>query len=176
PNNSHHLICNGVDVKESSSNIKLARRGNGKAVIEEVSLLNQFEEYVESPIFGFNEEVTLTVSVKVNTSLQGCIIGFYICDKNGNEILGSNTFEESHPIGKLSAGDRLQIQFKFKLPIRTGSYSLTVAGAESYTAMTFDWIDNAMVFQVLPPDTGKRIHALVDQPMEVRVNQISQQA
>ncbi|MDR9895849.1 ABC transporter ATP-binding protein, partial [Aetokthonos hydrillicola Thurmond2011] len=46
PNNSHHLICNGVDVKESSSNIKLARRGNGKAVIEEVSLLNQFEEYV----------------------------------------------------------------------------------------------------------------------------------
>jgi lipopolysaccharide transport system ATP-binding protein len=36
--------------------------------------------------------------------------------------------------------------------------------------MTFDWIDNAMVFQVLPPDTGKRIHALVDLPISVQVS------
>ena len=170
-NNFHDLLCNGVDVKQSSSNVKLTRRGNGKAVIEEVSLVNQSQEYAESPIFGFNEEVTLTVHLKVNTPLQGCILGFYICDKNGNEILGSNTLEENRPIGKLSAGDALQIQFKFKLPLRTGSYSLTVAGTESYTAMTYDLIDNAMVFQVLPPDTGKRVHALVDQPMEVKVIQ-----
>ena len=96
---------------------------------------------------------------------------FFVCDKNGNEIIGSNTFEENCLIGKLKPGDQLEIQFKFNLPLRTGSYSLTVAGAENYASITFDWIDNAMVFQVLPPDTGKRVHALVDQPMSVKVIQ-----
>ena len=94
-----------------------------------------------------------------------------MCDKNGNELIGSNTIEENQPIGKLAAGTNLQIEFTFKLPLRPSSYSLTVAGAENYTAMTFDWIDNAIVFQVLPPDTGKRIHALVDTPISVKVLQ-----
>ena len=86
-------------------------------------------------------------------------------------MIGSNTIEENQPIGKLISGTKLQIEFTFKLPLRPSSYSLTVAGAENYTAMTFDWIDNAAVFQVLPPDTGKRIHALVDTPISVRLLQ-----
>ncbi|HEY9750257.1 MAG TPA: ABC transporter ATP-binding protein [Allocoleopsis sp.] len=151
---------------------KLARRGNRKALIEEVKLLDRFEEYIgEVPIFGFNEEVTLVVNLKVYEPLQGCIVGFFVCDKNGNEIIGSNTFEEDLPIGKLEPGEELQIKFRFKLPLRTGSYSLTVAGSENYSSITFDWIDNAMVFQVLPPNTGKQIYALVDQPMSVSVAQ-----
>lgn len=151
---------------------KSARRGNRKALIEEVKLLDQFEEYIgEVPIFGFNEEVTLVVNLKVYEPLQGCIVGFFVCDKNGNEIIGSNTFEEDLPIGRLEPGEELQIKFRFKLPLRTGSYSLTVAGSENYSSITFDWIDNAMVFQVLPPNTGKQIYALVDQPMSVSVAQ-----
>ena len=157
-------------VKQSTLGENQTRRGNRKALIEEVKLLNQFGEFCgESPIFGFNEEVILEVNLKVYEPLQECIVGFYICDKNGNEIIGSNTFEENHPIGKLEPGDTITISFKFKLPLRPASYSLTVAGAENYAAISFDWIDNAMVFQVLPPDTGKRIHALVDQPMQVDV-------
>ena len=148
------------------------RRGDRKALIEEVKLLNSFGEFIgETPIFGFNEEVTLLIDLKVYEPLQGCIVGFFICDKNGNEIIGSNTFEENCSIGKLEPGDRINIQFKFKLPLKPVSYSLTVAGSESYTSLTFDWIDNAIVFQVLPPETGKNIHALVDQPMIVNVKQ-----
>ena len=151
---------------------KVARRGNRKALIEDVKLLDQFEEYIgEVPVFGFNEEVTLLVNLKVYEPLQGCIVGFFVCDKNGNEIIGSNTFEEDLPIGKLEPGEELQVKFRFKLPLRTCSYSLTVAGSENYSSITFDWIDNAMVFQVLPPSTGKQIYALVDQPMSVSVAQ-----
>jgi len=148
-----------------------SRRGNRKALIEEVKLLNHLgEDAGESPIFGFNEEVTLFTKLKVYSPLKSCIVGFFICDKNGNEVIGSNTFEESTPIGRLEPGEQLEIQFKFNLPLRTGSYSLTVAGSENYESLTFDWIDNALVFQVLPPDTGRRIHALVDQPMVVKAN------
>jgi lipopolysaccharide transport system ATP-binding protein len=152
--------------------VKQVRRGNRKALIENVKLLNQFgEDPGEIPIFGFNEQVTLLVDVQVYEQLQGCIVGFFVCDKNGNELIGTNTIEENFPIEKLDPGARLQVEFKFHLPLRPGSYSFTVAGAENYTAMTFDWIDNAIVFQVLPPDTGKRIHALVDTPISVKVCQ-----
>ncbi|MBD1862953.1 MULTISPECIES: ABC transporter ATP-binding protein [Trichocoleus] len=160
-----------IEANESTKK-KAARRGNRKALIEEIKLLDQFEEYAgEVPILGFNEEVTLLIGLKVYEPLQGCIVGFYVCDKNGNEIIGSNTFEEDLRIGKLEAGEELQIKFRFKLPLRTGSYSLTVAGSENYSSITFDWIDNALVFQVLPPNTGKQIYALVDQPMAVSVIQ-----
>ncbi|MEM7716540.1 MAG: ABC transporter ATP-binding protein [Cyanobacteria bacterium P01_A01_bin.68] len=148
------------------------RRGSKKALIENVQLFHQCgDEADESPIFGFNEQVKLLVELQVYQELQDCIIGFFVCDKNGNELIGSNTIEENQPIGKLISGTKLQIEFTFKLPLRPSSYSVTVAGAENYTAMTFDWIDNAAVFQVLPPDTGKRIHALVDTPISVRLLQ-----
>jgi lipopolysaccharide transport system ATP-binding protein len=157
---------NIISVKESTG--KLQRRGSGKARIEKIQLLNQSgEDAGESPVFAFNEQVTLVVQVKAYVPLTSCIIGFFICDKNGNELIGSNTLEENFKIENLETEEKLEIRFTFKLPLRTNSYSLTVAGAENYEAVTFDWIDNAMVFQVLPPETGKRIHALVDQPMVV---------
>ena len=163
-------IAEDIDKQQSSLQENKTRRGNRKALIEDVKLLNSYGEYCgDSPVFGFNEEVMLAVEVKVYEPLKECIVGFFICDKNGNEIIGSNTFEENHPIGKLEPGETITINFQFRLPLRPASYSLTVAGAENYTAISFDWIDNAMVFQVLPPDTGKRIHALVDQPMQVEV-------
>lgn len=160
--------------KPSEQNLqnKKTRRGNKKALIENVQLFHQCgDEADESPIFGFNEKVKLLVELQVYQQLEDCIIGFFVCDKNGNELIGSNTIEENQPIGKLISGTKLQIEFTFKLPLRPSSYSLTVAGAENYTAMTFDWIDNAVVFQVLPPDTGKRIHALVDTQISVRLLQ-----
>ncbi|MBC1240617.1 ABC transporter ATP-binding protein [Nostoc sp. 2RC] len=155
----------------SSSFSKATRRGSGKARIESVKILNHLGEYVgENPILAFDEQVTLIVNLKVYFSLKSCIVGFYICDKNGNEVIGSNTLEENIKIGELEPGEEIEIKFKFNLPLRPSSYSLTVAGSESYEALSFDWIDNIMVFQILPPETGKHIHALVAQPMVVEVN------
>lgn len=169
-NNSEELPQADISAQRYENNVSPPRRGNRKALIEDVKLLNSFGECtIESSMFAFNEEVTLIVDLRVYEPLQGCIIGFFICNKNGVEIIGSNTLEENLPISKLEPGDVLNIEFKFKLPLRTGSYNLTVAGSESYTAITFDWIDNLLVFQVLPPDTGKHVHALIDHPMAVKV-------
>ncbi|EAW42639.1 ABC-2 type transport system ATP-binding protein [Nodularia spumigena CCY9414] len=165
---SESLDVDILSAKESSG--KLKRRGSGKARIQKIRLLNQLgEDAGESPIFEFNEEVTLLIQVKAYVAIKSCIIGFFVCDKNGNELIGSNTFEENIKIDNLETQEELEIRFKFKLPLRSNSYSLTVAGSENYEAVTFDWIDNAIVFQVLPPESGKRIHALIDQPMIVEL-------
>jgi lipopolysaccharide transport system ATP-binding protein len=146
------------------------RRGSGKAKIEKIKFVNQFgDDAGENPTFMFNEEVILSIHLTAYETLQDCIVGFFVCDKNGNEIIGSNTYEENVYINCLQQGEQLEIQFKFKLPLRPNSYSLTVAGSQTYEDVTFDWIDNAIVFQVLPPDTGKVIHALIAQPMTVSI-------
>ncbi|BAZ07213.1 ABC transporter ATP-binding protein [Calothrix sp. NIES-3974] len=153
----------------------ISRRGNGNALIERIELIGSHHEFnPEQIVFGFNEEVTLVAEIKAVKPLKGCVLGFFICDKNGNEILGTNTFEERVDIKALQPEQRVEIRFKFKLPLRTGSYSLTVAGAENPHAIPFDWIDNAIVFQVLPPESGKQIHSLVDIPIDVTVDQIEQ--
>ncbi|MGF1488007.1 MAG: ABC transporter ATP-binding protein [Prochloraceae cyanobacterium] len=148
---------------------EMIRRGSKKATIENFQLINQQGDTSENPVFEFNELVTLSIDIKANELLKGFIFGFYICDKNGNEIIGTNTWEENKPIGKLNSGEKLQINFQFKLPLRAGSYSLTVAGTEDLASVTCDWIDRAIVFQVLPPSTGKIIHALIDHPTTVNV-------
>jgi lipopolysaccharide transport system ATP-binding protein len=146
------------------------RRGSGKAKIEDVQLFdNSGLRITKSPVIEFNQEVILSIRAKVYESLKGCIFGFFICDKNGTEIIGTNTHEEDIKIEQLEQNEELEAKFKFKLPLRPNSYSLTVAVAESYEALTLDWIDNAIVFQVLPPKTNKKITALVDIDMEVNV-------
>ena len=169
-NTAQSSIPETFSTNQYSKNEK--RRGSGKARIEQINLLNNLgEDAGESPVFGFNEEVTLTVNLKIYQPLQSCIIGFFVCDKNGNEVIGSNTFEENIRIRNMEADETLKILFKFHLPLRPNSYSVTVAGAENYESFSFDWIDNAIVFQVLPPDTGKRVHALIDIPIITKVLQ-----
>ncbi len=151
---------------------KPIRRGNRKALIEKIFMFNSLGANAgETPIFEFNEEVKLFIELQVYEKLKECIVGFFICDKNGNEIIGSNTFQENYLIGKLESGHTLQVEFKFKLPLRPSSYSLTVAVTESYTSAMSDWLDNVIIFQVLPPNTGKQIHALVDIPINVQLQQ-----
>jgi lipopolysaccharide transport system ATP-binding protein len=165
----------GLTVPESKQvqqekDTAIARRGSGKARIETVKMLNHLgEDAGDIPVFAFDEEVALVVEIKAYTKLKSWILGFYICDKNGNEIIGTNTFEENIKIEQLESRQRIVVKFKFKLPLKPASYSLTVAGAENNEALTFDWIDNAMVFQVLPPKTGKQIYALIDHPIDVSI-------
>jgi lipopolysaccharide transport system ATP-binding protein len=149
---------------------KTFRRGSGKAKIEEFQLFDHLGlSITKSPIIEFNQEVILSIRARVYESIQGCIFGFFVCDKNGTEIIGTNTHEENIKIEQLGQNQELEARFKFKLPLRPNSYSITVALAESYESVTLDWIDNAIVFQVLPPKTSKRITALVDIDMEVNV-------
>ncbi len=172
-NRSHLLpIANPVNIDRHPD--ELFRRGSGKARIENIKILDSSgKDITKNPIFEFNQEIILVMKIKVNEYLENCITGFFVCDKNGTEIIGTNTHEENIKIIKLEKNEEIETQFRFRLPLRPNSYSMTVAVAESYENLTLDWIDNAVVFQILPPITNKRITALVDVNMEVEVLKLS---
>jgi lipopolysaccharide transport system ATP-binding protein len=184
---NHHLSSNKLNAspenhdspgnRDSSqllNDSNFTRRGSGKARIKSLQLVNQKGESANfASTFEFDERISLIAIVEINSYLDNFILGFYICDKNGNEILGSNTQEENVSIGSLLPGDLLEISFSFKLPLRPGAYSLTVAGAEGYESITCDWVDDVIVFKVSPPSSGKRIHAMVDIPIDTYANVIA---
>ena len=146
------------------------RRGNQTLQITDVSLLNEMGESSEAlPTVTFDQQATIRVTVQAQTDVPESIVGFFICDKNGVELLGTNTEEEKVAIAPLSTGEKAIVEFRFKIPLRPGSYSLTVACTENNLGITADWIENVFVFQVLPPTDGKRIHSLVYHPIETQI-------
>ena len=167
-------LDNSQDPKGSSkSKANSSRRGSGRATIEQVQIFHENGDLaITSPVFEFNEKISLVARVYAHTSLEDFILGFFVCDKNGNELIGSNTKEENVAIGLLKSTDQLTVEFSFRLPLKAGGYSLTVAGAESYTNITCDWLDNVTVFKVQMPQSGKNIAASVDIPMQVSVEKI----
>ena len=169
--NSDQEIPHSTHVDRASELIdNSSRRGSGRATIERIQVFHENGDLaILSPAFKFNEKIRLMIDVRINSRIEDFIVGFFICDKNGNELIGSNTKEEDFEMGSLIGIKSLNVEFSFRLPLRAGGYSLTVAGAESYTATTSDWLDNVTVFKVLMPENGKSITASIDIPMEVSV-------
>lgn len=163
-----HLSTNPSAQSSQELTDNSTRRGSGKATIESIQLFHENGDLaITTPVFKFQEKVNLVANVQIHEPLEDFIVGFFICDKNGNELIGSNTKEESASPGALTKGDNLSVTFSFRLPLRAGGYSLTIAGAESYTATTSDWLDKVTVFKVQAPENGKSITAPIDIPMDV---------
>lgn len=154
----------------TAADFSRTRRGSQTMQITNIALINEVGETSEPlPTVMFGQLATIRVHLQAQTDLAELIVGFFICNKNGVELLGTNTSEENLPLGPFEAGDELIVEFQLTVPLRPDAYSLTVACTESYLATTADWIEQAIVFQVLPPLNGKRIHSLVYHPIETQV-------
>ena len=149
--------------------VRLFRHGSGAARIRQVELIDAEGRRVQS--INFDEEVTLRVHVEYYEDAPFSILGFAIRDKTGTDILGTNTYEENVPLPSRGAGDTLVVDFRQRFPLARGTYSVTTALAyDRVNPSYFDWIDNAFVLTVLPPESGKTIHGKVWVPVEIAVH------
>jgi lipopolysaccharide transport system ATP-binding protein len=144
------------------------RHGTAEAKIRNVELLD--ENHCPTTTVEFNQEVTLRVHVEFLGDVEYCILGYILRDRNGVDIVGTNTREENVKLPTRRAGDTLVVDFKQRLPLAPGNYSITTALASDRTgASYFDWIDNALVFEVQPP-RDKLIHTRVWLPVKITVH------
>ena len=145
------------------------RHGTGAARIRDVELLNAGFRPLAAA--DFNQEVVLRVHVEFYQDVPTSILGYYVRDKTGTNLIGTNTYEENVSIPPRTPGQTIVVDFRHRLPLMAGSYSITTALAYNRSSATyFDWIDNALVFDVLPPDDGRVIHARVWLPLQITVH------
>jgi lipopolysaccharide transport system ATP-binding protein len=148
---------------------ELLRQGTGKARVQNVELLDS--QHRPLAAVNFNQEVILRVHVEFFENVPSCVVGYVVRDKNGIDITGTNTQEEHVPIPPRNAGETFVVDFKQQLPLRPGSYSITTALASKRDPATYlDWLDNSLVFEVLPPPSGKMIYSTVWLPVEITVH------
>ncbi|MEH5011999.1 ABC transporter ATP-binding protein [Phytobacter diazotrophicus] len=103
------------------------RISQGNAEFYNVQLLNH--EGNRREVFDFGETVTLRQILKVNKDLPKISLGYHIRDKNGFDIVYSDTFIENKyempELSDLKGGDVFCIDWQFKLNIREGSYVIS---------------------------------------------------
>jgi homopolymeric O-antigen transport system ATP-binding protein len=149
--------------------VRLFRHGTGAARIRQVELLDRQGRPVSS--VEFDDEVVLRVHVQYYEDAAFSILGFSIRDKTGTDIVGSNTHEENVPLPPRLAGDTVVVDFRQRLPLAGGTYSVSTALAYDRSRPSyFDWVDNALVLTVLPPESGKVIHGKVALPVDITVH------
>jgi lipopolysaccharide transport system ATP-binding protein len=149
--------------------VGLFRHGTGAARIRNVELLD--DRFRPLTAVDFNQETILRVHVEFYEDAPTSILGYLIRDKTGTNVVGTNTYEEGAPIPPRAAGQTLVVDYRHRLPLMAGTYSVTAALAYNrHSATFFDWIDNALVFELLPPSDGRMIHTKVSLPTQVTIH------
>jgi lipopolysaccharide transport system ATP-binding protein len=147
---------------------RVFRHGTGAAKIRRIELLDSCGRPVTA--VAFNDEAILRVHAEFLADVPSSIIGFGFRDRAGIELIGTNTFEEGITLPSRSAGSTLVVDFRLRLPLIPGTYSISSAiAADRYTRAYYDWIDNALIVTVAPPASGKAIHGQVWVPVEISV-------
>jgi ABC-type polysaccharide/polyol phosphate transport system ATPase subunit len=147
----------------------LFRHGTGAARIRNVELLNP--EHRRLVAAHFDQDVVLRVHVEFYEAAPASVLGYFFRDKTATNLLGTNTAEEGVALPARRAGETLVVDFRQRLPLTGGTYSVTTALAYRRDSPSyFDWVDNALVFEILPPPGGKVVHGKVWLPVEITVH------
>lgn len=140
---------------QTSGNRRVTRSGNRKAEIVSMDLINA--EGVSRRVFNVGEKAVIQCVVKANAELHDPTVGFIIRDCYGNNIFGTNTYIHRLSPLSLQEDDYIEVSFELTLNLGYGNYAISVnvhAGATHYEG-NYDWLDHALVFQIL--DGGKHM-------------------
>ena len=80
--------------------------------------------------------------------MEDAVCGFMIRNRHGIHLYGTNTELQQSDIGAVQAGELVEVVFAFDSWLAPDSYSIVVA-AHSPDAVSFDWVDGALLFQVM---------------------------
>ena len=134
-----------IDNEELSINYTY-RHGDGSAAITGIALLNAARNKIE--IVETGESLLLTLRVMFHSDIEDPVCGFLIRNRHGIHIYGTNTELLQMDLGAVCRGEIIEVTFAFDCNLAPDSYSVAVA-AHSTDAISFDWLDGALFFQVV---------------------------
>ena len=97
------------------------------------------------------EAVKHSVEVRAVADIDTPIVGFFVKDRLGQPLTGTNTFTRGVELRPLTAEQELRVEFSFQLPLfESGRYTITVAVASGSIEnhIQLHWVHDAIVFDV----------------------------
>ncbi len=164
------------DASESTSlelpEFKYFRHGDGNARILDVFLTNTKGERTEG--VGLGEVVSVTIDIEFRTNQFEHVVGFYIRDRLGTDIIGLNTAQEGTELPEVHAGDVYRYQFTVPIDLKPGYYSLSPSiGYDQDVQQWMDWIENALIFRVVDDARRRTVFGVyLPRPRHVNIEKI----
>ena len=94
------------------------------------------------------EPVCVRMRVRFRADVEDPVCGFLIRNRHGIHLYGTNTELQQVELGTVRRGEVVEVTFAFDCRLAPDSYSIAVA-AHSPDAVSFDWLDGALFFQVM---------------------------
>jgi lipopolysaccharide transport system ATP-binding protein len=148
-----------LDHKEFENEFKYYRHGDGAARINKILIRNAKGEITGNVFMG--ETVSVEFYVDFNSDQESHVLGFYLRDRLGTDIIGLNTFQERVRVPSVRVGERVAYRFTFRIDVRPGVYGISPGLAYNQIEMRYlDWIDNAEILRVSDPDTSRIVFGM----------------
>ena len=138
---------------------KLFRHGDGNARIQDVFLADERGGRVEVVTLG--QPIRVVIDVEFHTDQFRHVVGFYMRDRLGTDVVGLNTWQEHVEPPEARRGDVFRYSFEFPIDLKPGYYSLSPAVAyQQDNQQWMDWIENAIIFRVADNDVRRTVFGI----------------
>ena len=141
------------------------RSGTGEARIRSVELLD--ERLLPVKTVTSDSTVTARVDLEYLNPVKDSDLIITLYNEAGLEVFSTGTAREGTPLKEMEDGERVVVDFTFKVPLQQGLYNITAAvraGAED-----LDRVDAATSFEIVLPSDRGRFRGVVHLPTEVRI-------
>jgi lipopolysaccharide transport system ATP-binding protein len=137
---------------ETAGDRQQTRSGDGAVRIERVELFDRQRRPVRS--FCSGETAAIEILLRATTAVGPFAVGFLLRDRLGNDVFGTNTTYLGVAGPPLGPGESRRVRFEVGLELGYGTYAVTVAvhAPAGHVEQNHDWLDNVLVFQVIPGD------------------------
>ncbi|WP_315786954.1 ABC transporter ATP-binding protein [Fischerella sp. JS2] len=132
-------------VVEEPQRKALHRHGNQLAIINSVTITDLDNQELSKVETGSVFQVIVCLEAK--GELSDLVVGISLRNLMGLVIYGTNTYLMNVKLPKLTACQKLTVYFQVPCYLNKGVYTLTV-GVHSEEGISYDWIDELVVFEV----------------------------
>jgi lipopolysaccharide transport system ATP-binding protein len=129
------------------------RSGTGEAQLASLTLLDSASgEPVKLVPVGHS--LRLRALVEIHADIAHLVLGYMLRDRTGHLVWGTNSWHTGQRLNDLRAGELVRFDLDFDCRLGPGSYSFSPAlvSTESHLVDNYQWIDNALVFEVVNAD------------------------
>lgn len=127
-------------------------------------------------IIQVGQTVQLRVSATCHKDIDQLVFGYTIKDRLGQPVFGTNTFYTENLLKNVKAGSQFEFLIEFEMKIGVGNYSISTSFSDGQSHLTenYEWVDRAMVFQVLNNQHATFVGSSWIPPSDVTIKTLSE--
>jgi ABC-type polysaccharide/polyol phosphate transport system ATPase subunit len=125
----------------------LNRFGSGDAEIVSINLFDSNGKKIDYCSYGDNVKIVYEVLFK--NKVEDPIFGIRITDYRGNIIYGTNTRLNKIKTGTFKSGDKVSVNFSFRINLMGGEYSVSPAVGYNDNKTYCDWVNDMFTINVI---------------------------